>query len=369
MGNLMRTIVALLPGVVTRMLQTANMGPRNWFCKPNIEEEPLAQTKSHQNSNRRTYHYCQGRITNELGSESSQTVAQYGSQLLALQFRQAGMCTCSLLTVDQHRSVLHRDDQRQSQHSLVYTPYGYSSQHPEWLGFNGEWPDLMTRHYLLGNGHRGFNPVLMRFNSPDGMSPFGRGGLNAYSYCQQDPINYEDPNGNFRVGRFISRLAGRVTGNTRSKSISSALHTSVTPVLVAPIKPFGKKNGAGKFFSNSKETKMTMKQVLGRDEAEGYDFLGYHGSGEGQKMSLEAGVDIKRNIHHAYRPGFYFSENIKQAREYAAWKYETEGYVYGVYGKRSELKGKLDRYYEGEIMVAREEGLRHLLVRDFIRST
>ncbi|EGH35731.1 hypothetical protein PSYJA_44541, partial [Pseudomonas syringae pv. japonica str. M301072] len=38
----------------------------------------------------------------------------------------------------------------------------------------------MTGHYLLGNGYRAFNPVLMRFNSPDSLSPFGEGGVNAY---------------------------------------------------------------------------------------------------------------------------------------------------------------------------------------------
>ncbi|WP_434706426.1 RHS repeat-associated core domain-containing protein [Pseudomonas sp. Z1-12] len=47
----------------------------------------------------------------------------------------------------------------------------------------------MTGHYLLGNGYRAFNPGLMRFNSPDSLSPFGEGGLNAYAYSVGDPVN------------------------------------------------------------------------------------------------------------------------------------------------------------------------------------
>ncbi|NIX93261.1 hypothetical protein HCG45_10935 [Pseudomonas fulva] len=123
------------------------------------------QNNLSQEVNCRTYHYCQGRIANELGGKSSQVVVQYETQLLALQFREKGMYKCSLLRVDQQRTVLHRTDHYQSQQQLVYTPYGHPSQHPGWLGFNGERPDSMTCHYLLGNGRRGFNPVLMRFNA------------------------------------------------------------------------------------------------------------------------------------------------------------------------------------------------------------
>lgn len=62
-------------------------------------------------------------------------------------------------------------------------------------GFNGELLDDITGHYLLGNGYRAYNPVLMRFNSPDSLSPFGEGGLNAYAYCAGDPVNRSDPSG------------------------------------------------------------------------------------------------------------------------------------------------------------------------------
>ncbi len=74
---------------------------------------------------------------------------------------------------------------------VAYTPFGHRPQ-AEGIGFNGELPDRLTGHYLLGNGYRAYNPVLMRFNSPDSLSPFGKGGINAYAYCAGDPINRHD---------------------------------------------------------------------------------------------------------------------------------------------------------------------------------
>ncbi|WP_224788108.1 RHS repeat-associated core domain-containing protein, partial [Pseudomonas fluorescens] len=81
---------------------------------------------------------------------------------------------------------------------LAYAPYGHrplGNGLLSLLGFNGERADPMTGHYLLGNGYRAFNPVLMRFNSPDRWSPFGSGGLNACAYCSGDAVNFQDPSG------------------------------------------------------------------------------------------------------------------------------------------------------------------------------
>jgi RHS repeat-associated protein len=96
-----------------------------------------------------------------------------------------------LLATDQQRSVLNALDENRP-HPIAYTPYGHRPLESglfSLLGFNGEQPDPVTGHYHLGNGYRQFNPVLMRFNSPDSWSPFGRGGLNAYAYCLGDPVN------------------------------------------------------------------------------------------------------------------------------------------------------------------------------------
>ena len=63
------------------------------------------------------------------------------------------------------------------------------------LGFNGERLDPINGATHLGNGYRAYNPALMRFNSPDGLSPFGAGGINPYVYCAGDPVNHADPSG------------------------------------------------------------------------------------------------------------------------------------------------------------------------------
>lgn len=45
-----------------------------------------------------------------------------------------------------------------------------------------------------------YSPPVCRFNSPDSLSPFGGGGVNAYAYCSGDPVNYVDPSGQSRYG-------------------------------------------------------------------------------------------------------------------------------------------------------------------------
>lgn len=80
---------------------------------------------------------------------------------------------------------------------MAHTPYGQRSTPPEPMsrtGFNGQCCEPQG-WYHLGNGHRVYNPVLMRFHTPDMLSPFGKGGLNGYAYCVGDPINYTDPTG------------------------------------------------------------------------------------------------------------------------------------------------------------------------------
>jgi len=82
--------------------------------------------------------------------------------------------------------------------TITYLPFGTLhiwSRICSVLGFNGQYCEQSTGHYLLGNGYRAFNPRLMRFNSPDSFSPFGEGGLNAYCYVGNDPLNKSDPSG------------------------------------------------------------------------------------------------------------------------------------------------------------------------------
>jgi len=155
--------------------------------------------------------YRKNRLATEIQGAVRYSVFEHESQLMAQQQqREAGQVDCALLATDLQRSVLHAVAVGEHQR-LVYAPYGHRS--PEsglssLLGFNGERRDPVTGHYLLGNGYRAFNPVLMRFNSPDSLSPFGKGGVNAYAYCAGDPVNMVDPKGEFAlIARGVSQLA------------------------------------------------------------------------------------------------------------------------------------------------------------------
>ncbi|WP_423815600.1 RHS repeat-associated core domain-containing protein [Pseudomonas putida] len=86
--------------------------------------------------------------------------------------------------------------------ALVYSPYGcIGEQTPQatLIGFNGNRYDPRTGAYALGQGYRSYSPALMRFYSPDELSPFAEGGINAYTYCVGDPVNFSDPTGHVSV--------------------------------------------------------------------------------------------------------------------------------------------------------------------------
>ncbi|QIU88415.1 RHS repeat-associated core domain-containing protein [Yokenella regensburgei] len=95
---------------------------------------------------------------------------------------------------DQHGSILLSNN-TEGEKSYTWPPYGNGKGTDLLPGFNGERVDPLTGMYHLGNGYRAYNPVLMRFNCPDDLSPFGPGGINPYAYCAGDPINLTDPSG------------------------------------------------------------------------------------------------------------------------------------------------------------------------------
>ncbi|WP_082044753.1 RHS repeat-associated core domain-containing protein [Pseudomonas sp. C5pp] len=101
----------------------------------------------------------------------------------------------ALLAADSGDSVVGVRSQGQPE-AVTYNAYGYHNPNDIPLhrpAFNGHL--LLWYLYLLGNGYRAFNPVLMCFQSPDSQSPFGAGGLNCYAYCAGDPVNFSDPSG------------------------------------------------------------------------------------------------------------------------------------------------------------------------------
>ncbi|EJN37230.1 RHS repeat-associated core domain protein-containing protein [Pseudomonas sp. GM84] len=122
------------------------------------------------------------------------TVFRTSDQLAAVVFSQEHS---TLLATDSNSSVL-RYECLEDSGPRSYTAYGASEDKPldtSGLAFNGERLDRLSSTYLLGNGYRCFSPSLMRFLSPDNLSPFEHGGINAYAYCSDDPINFTDPTG------------------------------------------------------------------------------------------------------------------------------------------------------------------------------
>lgn len=141
-------------------------------------------------------YYHAGRVANEVSGENSFSVVRHGGALVGQ--RQLGRnASAQLFGTDQQQSVLATLGKEQLT-DCAYSPYGHRPADGglfSLAGFNGEQLDPVTGLYLLGNGYRAYSPTLMRFLAPDSMSPFGAGGLNAYSYCLGDPVNRVDPTG------------------------------------------------------------------------------------------------------------------------------------------------------------------------------
>ncbi|MBV7479698.1 RHS repeat-associated core domain-containing protein [Pseudomonas sp. PDM31] len=174
--------------------------------------------------------YCKSRLVTEIQGAMHCSIVQHGDQLLAQQQNEAGAIDTSLLATDLQRSVLQTLKGNHPRQSIAYLPYGhrpFASGILSLLGFNGERPDPVTGHYLLGNGYRAFNPFLMRFNSPDSLSPFGKGGLNSYAYCMGDPINRSDPNGTDP----ITALKSLLSSQRKARIYVARLHKKVDSSL------------------------------------------------------------------------------------------------------------------------------------------
>ena len=196
--------------------------------------------------------YLKDRLATEIQGTVQRSIMRHEDQLLAQQQRQSGTVETQLLATDQQRSVLNVLDATRL-HPLAYSPYGHCPAQNSLLsllsllGFNGERPDPVTGHYLLGNGYRAFNPVLMRFNSPDSWSPFGKGGLNAYAYCVGDPVNAVDPTGHSNL--LMSLLKG--TGNKLNFRTPKRTSITTTDLSKNPLAGTYKKISADSTTTNS----------------------------------------------------------------------------------------------------------------------
>lgn len=192
---------------------------------------PLAQALSRQ-------FYNGTQLAAEVQGDEQRRFLQAGDQLLAQKKQTKAVVSNALIATDQQNTVLHAISPEQH-HPIVYSPYGHRKLFNALsglLGFNGKQPDPVTGHYLLGNGYRAYNPVLMRFNSPDSLSPFGKGGLNPYAYCAGDPVNRSDPNGHiFRTIQVLkTRPRMRPSVASRGARIPVNRQLSIPEVTLRP---------------------------------------------------------------------------------------------------------------------------------------
>ncbi|PWB35352.1 hypothetical protein DCO48_02725 [Pseudomonas sp. SDI] len=154
--------------------------------------------------------YLNKRLLGEIQGAVGRTLLQHGDILLAQQDITGSAASATLLASDRYRSALHALNGTADQ-APRYTPYGFCQPAAEpatVVGFNGECADPLTGHILLGS-YRVYTPRVMRFHSPDNLSPFGKGGINPYAYCQGDPLNNTDPTGHNPL-KAISKAASAV---------------------------------------------------------------------------------------------------------------------------------------------------------------
>jgi RHS repeat-associated protein len=128
--------------------------------------------------------------------------------------------------------------------SYCYTAYGKGSIGVNLLlsAFSDERFDEVSQAYPLGNGARYYKPCIHRFTSSDELSPFGKGGSNAYAYCQGDPVNRHDPSGQFWVLRFLLRSAARTTAilSREFSSVVQDVARAADQALTATAREFGR---------------------------------------------------------------------------------------------------------------------------------
>ncbi|MCU7240560.1 RHS repeat-associated core domain-containing protein [Pseudomonas peradeniyensis] len=229
-----------------------------------------------------------------------------------------------LLSVDKSQTVLGRMNSHHSLQASTYTVYGHCQKGDGLLGFNGEKVDRLIKNYMLGNGYRMFCVNLMRFNSPDDISPFDSGGLNAYSYCMGDPVNLTDASGHapkrssstsFNFDRYRQAVMGtyKVTGvpRTRSNSLPS----------------------------------LTDRPAQGHTP-KGWDLIGFHASSIENGASLKLGLDPKfigSNLggEPDFGQGFYLAVMKYLTGFVGAYIRDVKGKTPGLYGVYVENMARL----------------------------
>ncbi len=96
---------------------------------------------------------------------------------------------------------------------IVYTYDDYGNLISDGINSNGQYNSIKYKGYyydeeteLFYCNSRYYSPKYCRFISPDSvdyLDPNSINGLNLYSYCMNDPINYYDPSGHFTIAALL----------------------------------------------------------------------------------------------------------------------------------------------------------------------
>ena len=233
--------------------------------------------------------YCDGDMHTSLRDQGSRTVFRVAGQSLA-ELRVGAVGSVSLLSVNNAGSVVGMA-QESEREQFDYTAYGDCSSLSSGrslLGFNGEYYDDFLQGYILGNGYRLLNG--MRFSSPDSFAPFRV--LNAYGYCNGDPVNYVDPSGHapwwlfspssyFKMKGVFENVkrATKLINRTGLENFKASAHPSDVARAIeskmqyvkrvgADLERIGAKEGSVTFFALGRKSKLGATAAEFSDAAE-----------------------------------------------------------------------------------------------------
>ena len=193
----------------------------------------------------------------------------------------------------------------------------------------------------------------MRFNSPDSLSPFGDGGINAYSYCDNNPVNLSDSSGHTPSAAVLK--AASIFRNS-SKSYLARREKSyifrATPKATAHVGKKALSQTVSRRHSFSEALPSYRTKI---DISPDLDLVGFHGTQKRHAASLARGLNEEHlgdsnGLLHGR--GFYSTPDYGTAKEYA---YGSEPIVFGVYAKNFQAM-KLGRDYDLKTVLTPRNG-------------
>lgn len=181
----------------------------------------------------RELYYRGSTLVNEVLAADQQETRLIKPGAHCLGMSQGGNLT--LTGTDHNRSLIWSENKNDGTTLYNWSPYGSGDSVDLLPGFNGERCDPVSGGYHLGNGYRAYNPVLMRFNCPDSLSPFGEGGINPYAYCAGDPVNFTDPSGHMSTGAGVAIGVGVAGILAAAFTAGLSLYAAAVPAMMGVV--------------------------------------------------------------------------------------------------------------------------------------